>query len=268
MNLSSIIDWMDLLIFVLAILGSIGVVYAGYQLYHEAQVEEATVKPKENKVQQSPPTAEKPQTKVEQKVAPRKMAADDFADQVLEKALNEELNKKKKASPTKAQKKIGYANPSPEKKKKSPFSFFKKEKSSIAEDLGKIMPPKTVAKPKNPESFVAPELIPEQLTLKSPESINLRLKVKGNKLIYRKLRQGDYNELKINYQSSPLASAARKNEYPTGNSLTFSINGEQVTSKTYQFTVFFDDDHGNVYSQQIAGLGREYPIVEKPQKVK
>lgn len=256
---------MDLLIFVLAILGSIGVIYAGYQLYNEAQVEEATVKPTENKVQQVPSAAEKSLPKVEKKATPRKMAADDFADQVLEKALNEELSKKKvKPKP----KKIGYANPTPEKKKKSPFSFFKKEKSSIAEDLGKIMPPKQVAKSVSPESIIAPELIPEQLTLKSPESINLRLKVKGNKLIYRKLRQGDYNELKINYQSSPIASAASKNEYPTGNSLTFSINGAQVTSKTYQFTVFFDDDHGNVYSQQIAGLGREYPIVEKPQKVK
>lgn len=254
---------MDLLIFVLAILGSIGVVYAGYQLYNEAQVEEASLKKPENKVQQSPPKAENPKTKVEKKAVPRKMAADDFADQVLEKALNEELNKKKAEA-----KKIGYANPSPEKKKKSPFSFFKKERSSIAEDLGKIMPPKPVAKAVSSEQIIAPELIPEQLTLKSPESINLRLKVKGNKLIYRKLRQGDYNELKINYQSSPVLSAASKNEYPTGNSLTFSINGDQVTSKTYQFTVFFDDDHGNVYSQQIAGLGREYPIVEKPQKVK
>jgi hypothetical protein len=115
--------------------------------------------------------------------------------------------------------------------------------------------------------YPLPELIPEKLTLRSSQSINLVLKVKGNKLIYQKISQGSYNELAIKYQSPATTSDFRKNEYATGNSLVFSITGEKVTTKTYQFTVFFKDAEGNTYSQQVAGLGREYPIVDKPQMI-
>lgn len=332
MNLSSIIDWMDLLIFVLAILGTIGVIYAGIQLYQE---EEKSIEPSpttKNKHQQTFPPENKASISVKEKSkktvkksSPEKLVADPFVDKVLEQALEDELAAKGKtktkapkpappitkttpktsskapkitpteiakntskdsikkpepkspASPKKSPintekntstKKSGFANLEEPKKKKSIFSFWKKDKGqNKAELLGQIMPPANEAKAPKKQILPAPELIAEKLTLRSPESINLTLKVKGNKLVYRKLSHGSYNELRINHQPTLNRNEARRNEYPTGNSLTFSINGENVISKTYQFTIYFGDMAGNVFSQQVAGLGKEYPIVDKPQKV-
>lgn len=292
MDLSSIIDWMDLLIFVLAILGSIGVIYAGFQLYNEDQQNEVVSDLGKNKSSQIVPTykpkdniSDKKPEKVLQKPLDPKKAETSFADKVLEKALEAEIKKnpkpiikktqelkkpleqKKPLEPKKAEKKAGFANPKTAKKKKGFLSFWRKEESSKAELLGEIMPPVNPIWQKQKDLKAAPELIPEQLTLRSPQSINLKLKVKGNKLLYKKIRQGSYNELKINYQPSLGKKTAKIGEYPTGNTISFSIDGENVISKTYQFTIFFGDQAGNTYSQQIAGLGKEYPIVDKPQKV-
>ncbi|MEM6803901.1 MAG: hypothetical protein AAF696_21020, partial [Bacteroidota bacterium] len=311
-----------LLIFVLAILGSIGVVYAGFQLYHEDLSSEA--KPDlgkneaksqkvENKTKHSPlakasfsshkkntnketlfssqkgrkplvkevkkkePLPPKNEKLPKEKLQKNKVAATSKAeksqkqkpsnDTLLEKALQEELSKKA-ARLKKNTSNIGYANPKEPKKKRSFLNFWKKEESSKAELLGEIMPPISKFAPKKEAVQSMPELIPEQLTLRSPKSINLKLKVKGNKLFYKSLSQGSYNELKINYQPAIGKLSSKQDEYPTGNSVIFSINGENVISKTYQFTVYFRDASGNIYSQQIAGLGREYPIIDKPQLAK
>lgn len=289
MNLSSIFDWMDLLIFVLAILGTIGVVYAGFQLYHEGNTPQVPAPATTNKNQQPFPPANKPSIptpgkakKPINKPPPEKLIPDVFVDKVLEQALEKELAQKAKKPIQKIEvkeepkKKLGYANPEESKKKRSLFSFLKKSKdNNQAELLGNIMPPaakpaqkkEPLSAPVRKQVYPSPELIPEKLTLRSPESINLVLKVKGNKLIYRKISQGSYNELKIKYQPTLNKSEVRKNEYPTGNSLVFSINGDKVITKTYQFTIFYGDMAGNVFSQQVAGLGREYPIVDKPVKV-
>ena len=318
MNLSSLLDWMDLLIFVLAILGSIGVIYAGFQLYHEDLSSEA--KPdidknevKTQKLEKKTPNSPvskpnfSPQAKSANKepivstkkgrkpivqslknkesIAPEKVQLAEkkvasknarknplnqnrTSDTLLEKALQEELKKKKHIAKKKKTPNIGYANPKEPKKKKSFLNFWKKEESSKAELLGEIMPPISKVSKAKETKLSMPELIPEQLTLKSPKSINLKLKVKGNKLFYKKLSQGSYNELKINYQPALAKLGAKQHEYPTGNSVVFLINGENATSKTYQFTVYFSDAAGNLYSQQIAGLGREYPIIDKPQLAK
>jgi len=278
MNLSSIIDWMDLLIFVLAIFGTIGVIYSGVQIYKEDRAQTDPPLSATNINPQSLPnhkSSTHQQPVREEKIPlvysqPEKLVSDTFVDQILEQALDAELEKKPVPPKPKTNKPLGFANTEPPKKKNFFLNFWKKDKdNNQAELLGNIMPPLSQKKADNKSIYPSPELIPEKLTLRSAASINLMLKVKGNKLVYRKIRQGSYNELKIQYHPQPGANKAdtKKNEYPTGNSLVFSINGENVTSKTYQFTVYYGDTKGNIYSQQIAGLGKEFPIVDQPQKV-
>ncbi|MDX2245380.1 MAG: hypothetical protein SF052_01285 [Bacteroidia bacterium] len=120
---------------------------------------------------------------------------------------------------------------------------------------------------KPPKQHIPPRLKGDQLTLESPSKLLFRLKNEGHKLIYKKIQTGPNNELNIVYEPPQRRMNLMLEEYDQNEILTFSLTGTNVISQTYHFIIHYGDMAGNFYTQQIAGLGREFPIVEAPVKV-
>jgi hypothetical protein len=113
----------------------------------------------------------------------------------------------------------------------------------------------------------APRLVAEQLSLDTPHSLSLKLKVAGEKLIYKKLKTNEHNELNIAYQTPQREIHASIEEFSDGETVSFTLAGKGIIAKTYHFTVYYGDSEGNLYTQQIAGMGKEYPIIEPPKQI-
>lgn len=135
-------------------------------------------------------------------------------------------------------------------------------------------PPKAVSKPvfdtisqsakeiANSQGFVA-----DKLQLESASRLLLQLKNTGAKVIYKRVSPGPNNEVTItNVQAAqPLNSLLP--EYPKDSSIHFHLDADNVIGRTFQFTLYYGDLQGNLYRQDISGLGKEYPIVDPVVKI-
>ena len=119
----------------------------------------------------------------------------------------------------------------------------------------------------SPESIKPPKLEADQLSLDTPNTLLLKLRNAGNRLIYKKIKTNDHNQLDIQYQAPDRKVNKMIEEFPSGSTMTFSLSGQGIIAKTYHFTIYFGDDEGNLYTQQVAGMGKEYPIVDVPRKI-
>ncbi|MEZ4772671.1 MAG: hypothetical protein R3D00_05755 [Bacteroidia bacterium] len=172
-------------------------------------------------------------------------------------------------SPVKASPKI-IAIPEPRNREKQGISdiFFNRFRRKISTQTGKsliITTDEVLTKP--PKHHVPPRLKGDQLTLESPNKLLFRLKNEGHKLIYKKIQAGPNNELNITYEPPQRRINMLLEEYDQGEIISFSLTGTNVISQTYHFTIHYGDMNGNYYTQQIGGLGREFPIVDAPVKV-
>ena len=111
-----------------------------------------------------------------------------------------------------------------------------------------------------------PFLKPDRLILVAPNVLSLTLINQGGNLVFEKITPGPNNELQVSFEPINGRSDG-KSVMPTGSNLRISIKGEQVIYKTYQFVIEYRDLKGQMYRQQIAGMGKEYPIVEDAVKV-
>ncbi|MEO0468850.1 MAG: hypothetical protein AAF206_04450 [Bacteroidota bacterium] len=112
----------------------------------------------------------------------------------------------------------------------------------------------------------APFLKPDRLILVAPNVLSLTLTNKGGDLVFEKIKPGPNNELQITFEPLNGRSDGKSIMSP-GSNLNISIKGEQVIYKTYQFVIEYRDLKGQMYRQQIAGMGKEYPIVDEAVKV-
>lgn len=145
--------------------------------------------------------------------------------------------------------------------------FYNRFRRKISTQTGKsliISTDEVLTKP--PKQHIPPRLKGEQLTLDSPNRLLFRLKNEGHKLIYKKIQAGPNNELNITYEPPQRRINMMLEEYDQGEIITFSLTGTNVISQTYHFTIYYGDMTGNFYTQQIGGLGKEFPIVDAPVK--
>ena len=103
---------------------------------------------------------------------------------------------------------------------------------------------------------------PGQLRLESASRLLLTLKNEGGKVIYRRVSVGPNNEVTVTHvlAAQPLNSLLP--EYPTGSEIHFHLDADNVIGRTFQFTLYYGDLQGNLYRQDVSGLGKEYPIVD------
>lgn len=135
-------------------------------------------------------------------------------------------------------------------------------------------PPKSVSKPvfdkisqsakeiTNSEGFVA-----DKLQLKSASRLHLSLKNTGAKVIYKRVSPGPDNEVTITHVDSAQPLNSLLPEYPKDSDIHFHLDADNVIGRTFQFTLYYGDLQGNLYRQDISGLGKEYPIVDPVVKI-
>ncbi|MEO1448703.1 MAG: hypothetical protein AAFV07_04200 [Bacteroidota bacterium] len=98
----------------------------------------------------------------------------------------------------------------------------------------------------------------------SPEEIRIVLQNTGGTLIFLELITAEFNEVEIAY-SPPIFRDEER--YVQGTSMHIGIKGKNLEDRTYHFSIRFIDLEGNQFKQEVAGMGLEKPIVEKPVKV-
>lgn len=106
-------------------------------------------------------------------------------------------------------------------------------------------------------------LIAAGLQLEGSNLLKLTLKNTGPKVIFKRIKTGTDNEVKVEHlrHLAPLNTILP--EYPTGTFIGIALTSDQILDATYQFTIYYGDLQGNLYRQEISGLGKEYPIIEK-----
>lgn len=91
--------------------------------------------------------------------------------------------------------------------------------------------------------------------------VRISLKVESPQFQYQRMEAGPYNELEVSY-TPPVFR--QKEIFSKGAALNFSIKGADLSSATYQFWVYFQDEIGNSFKQEVMGLGTETPLFEAP----
>lgn len=102
-----------------------------------------------------------------------------------------------------------------------------------------------------------------RLQLKSESELQLILQNQSGTIHLEKVEVGENNELAVLFEPSLLQKAAHV--YGPHQEISLLLKGEKVIFKTYEFWLYFKNSQGQRFRQQIAGLGKEYPIVEKAQ---
>lgn len=135
-------------------------------------------------------------------------------------------------------------------------------------------PPKSVSKPvfdsisqsakeiANSQGFVA-----DKLQLESGSRLLLQLKNTGAKVIFKRVSPGPNNEVTITHVQAAQPLNSLLPEYPKDSSIHFHLDADNVIGRTFQFTLYYGDLQGNLYRQDISGLGKEYPIVDPVVKI-
>lgn len=109
----------------------------------------------------------------------------------------------------------------------------------------------------------APYLKAIRLQLKSENELQLILQNQNGTINLEKVEVGENNELAVVFEPSLTQKAAHV--YGPQKEVSLLLKGEKVIFKTYEFWLYFKNSQGQRFRQQIAGLGKEYPIVEKAQ---
>jgi len=78
---------------------------------------------------------------------------------------------------------------------------------------------------------------------------------------------GPNNEVTITHVQSAQPLNSLLPEYPKNSSIHFHLDADNVIARTFQFTLYYGDLQGNLYRQDISGLGKEYPIVDPVVKI-
>jgi hypothetical protein len=102
-----------------------------------------------------------------------------------------------------------------------------------------------------------PRLEAVELVLLSADELRLSLQNQGGELYLLSFDPADHNEVVIHIEEN-------QRRYPEGAALRFRLIGRRIVTRTYQFLVHYSDAAGQLYRQEIAGMGREKPILEAP----
>jgi hypothetical protein len=122
-------------------------------------------------------------------------------------------------------------------------------------------PPAQKAPEVAPASENTPRLSIGAIALVAPNRLRLSLRNDGPTLRYERLEPEAFNELAVTYDPPIFREEER---YATGTALTFSLSGPEAARKSYHFQLFFQTLEGEPYRQEVAGVGQEPPILEKP----
>jgi hypothetical protein len=109
-----------------------------------------------------------------------------------------------------------------------------------------------------------PRLEAERLVLLSAGTLQFTLRNHGGPLTYLGLAPGNHNELMVTFEPDTAPIAADTYLCPPGGSLTFTLSGYRVNSRTYHFLIRYLTASGQELVQEIAGMGREHPLLEAP----
>lgn len=126
----------------------------------------------------------------------------------------------------------------------------------------KVVPMQPVVSPKI-VSTDTPYLKAIRLQLKSENELQLILQNQNGTINLEKVEVGENNELAVVFE--PLLTQKAAHVYGPQKEISLLLKGEKVIFKTYEFWLYFKNSQGQRFRQQIAGLGKEYPIVEKAQ---
>ena len=134
-----------------------------------------------------------------------------------------------------------------------PKSFSKPVFDQISESAKEIA---------NSQGFVA-----EQLRLESASRLVLSLKNTGAKVIFKRVSPGPNNEVTVTHVQEAQPTNSLLPEYPKDSSIFFHLDADNVIGRTFQFTLYYGDLQGNLYRQDVSGLGKEYPIIDPVVKI-
>ncbi|MEL7341329.1 MAG: hypothetical protein AAGM67_12675, partial [Bacteroidota bacterium] len=78
---------------------------------------------------------------------------------------------------------------------------------------------------------------------------------------------GPNNEVTITHVKEAQPTNSLLPEYPQDSSINFHLEADNVIGRTFQFTLYYGDLQGNLYRQDVSGLGKEYPIIDPVVKI-
>lgn len=96
------------------------------------------------------------------------------------------------------------------------------------------------------------------------ERLRLTLRNTGGTLTFCDLDFGEFNEMEVDYTPPVYRD---KESFAQGSALNFTLHSEQLERATYHFFVIFEDEAGQRYRQEVAGMGVEPPIIEQAHTV-
>lgn len=132
-------------------------------------------------------------------------------------------------------------------------------------------PPKSVSKPVFDQLSQSPAssngFMADQLRLESGSRLVLALKNTGPKVIFKRVSAGPNNEVTITHVKEAQPTNSLLPEYPQDSSISFHLEADNVIGRTFQFTLYYGDLQGNLYRQDVSGLGKEYPIIDPVVKI-
>lgn len=103
------------------------------------------------------------------------------------------------------------------------------------------------------------------LSLQGADKILLQLQNQGDTLLIDRIQTGSNNELLV--ESDPPLRSPKGHKYGPNTKLNLLLKGDKVIFKTYQFWVYYRNREGQQFRQQVAGLGREFPIIESAERL-
>ncbi|MEM6346532.1 MAG: hypothetical protein AAF927_21775 [Bacteroidota bacterium] len=142
-----------------------------------------------------------------------------------------------------------------------------KQEKKVPNNSTKLVSMQAVAASSSPTNKVLqaepPHLKAIRLQLKTENELQLILQNQSGTIHLDKVEVGENNELAVVFEPSLTQKTAHV--YGPQQEISLHLKGEKVIFKTYEFWLYFKNSQGQRFRQQIAGLGKEYPIVEKAQ---
>lgn len=115
-------------------------------------------------------------------------------------------------------------------------------------------------RPRPVQTKQPPQLAFSKISRSGSNLIRLTLTNVGTDMRFEQVRPDKFNEIDVSFQSKAMIGGA----YKSKSSMNFLLKGQNLDFATYHFKVFYRDQKGRRYVQEIAGLGDEVPIVEPP----
>jgi len=105
----------------------------------------------------------------------------------------------------------------------------------------------------------APQLEVSEIKMTGLGIVRLLLKNVGGNLVFDEMELGDCNEMEVAY-TPPIHREL--DIYTTGSVIPFTLRHKDAEAATYQFVIRYKDVEGRSFSQEVAGMGAECPILE------